>query len=105
MQKYLRFISGLNAYMRERFEPGEAVEHAPVQLKKRIASRDGNFLNLLEKGVFGYSDSPYLGLLQPRKISFSDIKKWVEANGIEATLAQLRDDGVYFTVDEFKGKS
>src|SRR5580693_5390389 len=105
MQKYLRFVSGLHAYLRERFEPAEAVEQARTQLRKRIASRDGNFLNLLEKGVFGYSASPYLGLLQPRKITFGDIKKWVGSQGIEATLEQLQQEGVYFTVDEFKGKT
>jgi hypothetical protein len=104
MRKYLRFISGLHEYLRERLEPSAALEQARIQLQKRIANRDRNFLNLLEKGIFGHASSPYLGLLQSRNIDFADVKKWVEGEGIENTLVQLRDEGIYFTVDEFKGK-
>jgi hypothetical protein len=105
MRKYLRFVTGLHAYLRERLEPGEAISQARAQLRKRIAGRDGNFLNLIEKGVFGHLDSPYLPLLQSRCIAFPDIKKWVESEGIEAALGRLHDEGVFFTVDEFKGKT
>lgn len=105
MRKYLRFISGLHEYLRERLEPLAALEQARVQLKKRIINREQNFLNLLEKGVFGYSSSPYLGLLKSRNVTFSDIKKWVANDGIENTLAHLQQEGIYFTVDEFKGKT
>jgi hypothetical protein len=105
MRKYLRFISGLHEYLRERLEPLAALEQARVQLKRRIANREQNFLNLLEKGIFGYSSSPYLGLLRSRSIAFSDIRKWLEGEGIENTLIRLQQEGVYFTVDEFKGKT
>ena len=105
MRKYLRFISGLHAYLRERLDPLAAVEQARLQLRKRVANRERNFLNLVEKGVFGHSSSPYLCLLQSRSVAFSDIEKWVESEGIENTLARLQQEGIYFTVDEFKGKT
>jgi hypothetical protein len=66
--------------------------------------RDENFLNLIERGVFGYAESPYIKLLKNKKIGFADLKKWVEHDGIEETLVKLQEEGIYFTVDEFKGK-
>ncbi len=105
MRKYVRFILGLNKYLKGRVEPAEAVERARKLLKDRIARRNENFLNILEKGVFNYSKSPYLKLLEGKKISFPDVKKWVESDGIEPALEKLLQEGVYFTVDEFKGKS
>ena len=105
MRKYLRFVSGLSGYLRERFEPLEALDQARVQLSKRIACRDGNFLNLLEKGIYGYPLSPYLQLLKTSRLAFSDVKKLVEREGIEWTLTHLQQEGIFFTVDEFKGKT
>jgi len=105
MRKYARFISGLHKYFRGRLEPQEALEQARKLLKKRIASRERNFLSLVEKGIFGYAKSPYLRLLAAKRIDFADIRKWVEGEGIEATLVRLLHEGVYFTVDEFKGKA
>ncbi len=105
MQKYFRFITGLRKYLKERIEPGEALETAKKLLSDRIRNREKNFLNIVEKGIFNYSKSPYLKLMEPKKITFSDIKQWVETNGIEPTLMLLQREGVYFTVDEFKGKT
>jgi hypothetical protein len=105
MNKYLRFIFGLRRYFKSGLTTGQALEQARALLKKRISSRNENFLNLVERGVFGYPKSPYLKLLGPKKIVFADLKKEVENNGIEATLALLQKEGIYFTVDEFKGKT
>lgn len=82
----------------------EALALAKNSIKKRVESREENFLNFVEKGVFGYSRSPYLKLLEPRRIQFSDLKNWVAKDGIEGSLRTLENEGVYFTVDEFKGK-
>ena len=105
MKKYLRFLFGTAKYLKSRIEPYEAIDSAKKILQDRIIHREENFLNLIEKGVFNYSESPYLKLLSIRKINFPDIKKWVGKDGIENTLSKLLSDGVYFTVDEFKGKS
>jgi hypothetical protein len=105
MQKYLRFILGLRKYLSERIEPDEALETAHRLLKDRITKRDKNFLNIIEKGIFNYPKSPYLKLLEPKKIRFKDVKGWVEESGIESALHRLKNEGIYFTVDEFKGKT
>ncbi|MFZ0142971.1 MAG: hypothetical protein WAL08_01335 [Candidatus Sulfotelmatobacter sp.] len=43
-------------------------------------------------------------LLAARRIAFSDLQSWVSKFGLEASLRILELEGVYFTVDEFKGK-
>src|ERR1041385_9093507 len=105
MRKYLRFISGLHTYLREQLDPAEALEQAREQLRQRIGASEKNFLNLVEKGIYGYDRSPYRRLLESRRIAFGDVRKWVESNGVEETLTRLQQSGVYFTVDEFKGKA
>jgi hypothetical protein len=91
-------------FFKTRIRPDEALARATTLLAERYAARDKNFLNLMEKGVFGYAKSPYLPLLQSKKIVYADVKQWVEKEGIEKTLERLHQEGVYFTVDEFKGK-
>jgi hypothetical protein len=105
MRKYVRFITGLRKYFNSRLTPQEALEQAQRLLKDRIRARESNMLSLMQRGVYEYDKSPYRGLLNAAHISYDDMKKWVESEGIESTLGRLRDEGVYFTVDEFKGKS
>src|SRR3989449_7899482 len=88
MRKYARFISGLHKYFRGRLEPQEALEQARKLLKKRIASRERNFLSLVEKGIFGYAKSPYLRLLAAKRIDFADIR-----NGSKARASKPRSSG------------
>jgi len=84
--------------------PEEAIALARSLLRKRIAAREDNFLRLAERSIFHYPRSPYLPLLAAKRISFNDLKSWVSRDGLEASLRALEIEGVYFTVDEFKGK-
>ena len=104
MRKYLRFIDGLRKFAKSRMEPEQAIGLARSLLKKRIAEREDNFLRLAKRSIFQYSRSPYLPLLAAKRIAFSDLKSWVSKYGLEASLRTLEREGVYFTVDEFKGK-
>jgi len=85
-------------------EPEQAIALARSLLQKRIAGREDNFLRLAERSIFQYSRSPYLPLLAAKRITFSDLKSWVSKYGLEDSLRTLEREGVYFTVDEFKGK-
>jgi hypothetical protein len=105
MKKYLRFVSGLPKFFKNRISPEEALEQARKVLKERVSRRQDNFLRLTERGIFDYPSSPYLPLLRNRKIGLEDIKKWVGSDGIEQTLLKLQSEGICFTVDEFKGKT
>src|SRR5260370_23370874 len=104
MRKYFRFIGGFRRFTKARMEPQEAATLGRTFIKKRVRAREENFLNLAEKGIFQYSDSPYRKLLERPRIQFDDLKRWVSRDGIEAGLRILEQAGVYFTVDEFKGR-
>ena len=105
MRKYYRFVDGLRKFARARMQPEEAIDMAQSTLRRRIAAREENFLCLAGKGIFGYPRSPYLPLLEARHISFSDLRAWVARDGLEAALERLKEEGVYVSIDEFKGKT
>ena len=104
MRKYYRFADGLRKFIKAKMTPEEALALSQSVLKKRIAAREENFLNLARTSIFGYAKSPYLRLLKPKRITFEDVKAWVERDGIEPTLNRLQQEGICFSVDEFKGK-
>jgi len=85
-------------------QPKQSLELARLILRQRIIDRERNFLNLAEKGIFQYAHSPYLKLFEINKIKFIDLKTWVSRDGLESTLCKLANEGIYFTVDEFKGR-
>lgn len=104
MRKYIRFIDGYRKFHKIRMEPGEALALAKRSLKERVEAREEHFLNFVQKGIFQYPASPYRRLLEPKKITFEDLRAWVGKGGLEAALRTLEAEGVYFTVDEFKGR-
>jgi len=105
MRKHFRFIDGLRKFAKARIDPEEAIVLARTLLRKRIIEREENFLCLAERGIFNHDKSPYLPMLRARRIEFQDLKNWVAESGLEGSLERLRSEGVYFTIDEFKGKT
>lgn len=100
LKMYTRFGFGLQPFLSQRI----SLEEARAMIKKRLAERETNFLRLVERGVFGYSRSPYLPLLKLAGCEFGDILRMVRARGLEETLRALRRAGVYVTFEEFKGR-
>jgi hypothetical protein len=103
MRKYYRFVSGFRKFNNVRLTPEEAITLARSFIRQRVAAREDNFLNLVEKGIFQNAKSPYLKLLRPKQITLEDLKSWISRYGLEASLHALENEGVYFTVNEFKG--
>jgi len=104
MRKYYRFVEGFRRFAKQRMTPDEAIALAKNSIRKRVAAREESFLNFVEHGIFRYPRSPYLKLLEPKRIDFIDLHRAVQKHGIETALRWLESEGVYFTVDEFKGK-
>jgi len=104
VRKYLRFANGLRKFARSRMTSENAIALARTVLRKRISSRDENFLTLADKSIFNYSRSPYLRLLASKHIGLNELKSWVSRDGLEGCLQTLASEGIYFTVDEFKGR-
>jgi hypothetical protein len=59
---------------------------------------------MIERGVFGYSRSPYLPLLKSAQVEFGDIQNMIRAKGLEETLRALRDAEIYVSFEESKGR-
>lgn len=97
---YGRFAWGLGRFL---YSP-ITLEQARATIQRRMLERENNFLRLLERGVYGYIRSPYLPLLRMADCSLGDIRNMVLTKGVEGTLHELRQAGVYISFEEFKGR-
>ena len=97
---YARFLFGLPAFLRYRV----SYEEARAIVQRRLREREANFLASVQHGILGNPRSPYLKLLQLAGCEFGDLVNSVRDRGLEGTLQQLRDAGVYITFEEFKGR-
>jgi hypothetical protein len=88
---------GLRGFLRRRM----TLDEARAIIRERIATRGENFLAMVEGGVFAHPDSPYLGLFESAGCTFADVETSVRTKGLEPTLTELRDAGVYVAFDEF----
>jgi len=100
LKMYARFAGGLRGFLKNPI----SLEQAKATIQKRQAERDDHFLRILERGVFGYSASPYLPLLREARCELPDIRAMVRSHGIENTLGVLHDSGVKVTFEQFKGR-
>ena len=95
-----RYAAALPKFLRCPLSPLECRQRIENQLR----NREQTFLQILERGIFGNPNSPYRKLLANAGAEFGDIAQAVRANGIENTLERLHGEGVYVTLDEFKGR-
>jgi hypothetical protein len=100
LKGYGRFYLGLRSFLRQKISLAET----EAIVRQRMAARDANFLRFMERGVFGNPKSPFRPLLKLADCELGDIRNRVGTNGLEATLRELRDAGVYVTFEEFKGR-
>lgn len=96
----LSFLRALPSFLRNPLTPEEAL----ATLRHRLKKREADFLAILKRVVYGYSESPYRSLLKYAGCEYGDIEKLVSAEGVEEALYALFKNGVYLTVDEFKGR-
>jgi len=97
---YARFAFGLHTFLRKKI----TLEEARAVLRNNLANREENFLRVLKRGIYGYSGSPYLPLLKWAGAEYGDVEKTIRQEGLSAALRKLRDEGVYITFEEFKGR-
>jgi hypothetical protein len=90
---------GLRRFLRRKI----TLEEARTIVEQLIEEREANFLRLMEQGVFAHIRSPYLPLLKLAGCEMGDIHNMVRSRGLEETLRALREAGVYFSFEEFKG--
>jgi len=79
-------------------------EEARAEVRARLKTRGATFLRLARETIFGRSESPYLQLLRWADWDYGRLERSVADRGLEATLATLRDQGVWISSGEFKSR-
>ncbi|PWT90868.1 MAG: hypothetical protein C5B54_06355 [Acidobacteria bacterium] len=100
LRQQLRIGAGFLPYLKYYLTPESAFD----QLRRRVENREQRFLDVTKALIYSNKNSPYHQLLHNAGCSLEDLEKSVGTHGLERTLENLRDAGVYVTVDEFKSK-
>jgi hypothetical protein len=96
----VRFLARLPGFLRHPLGLGEA----RALLRARFEQRDADFIAMLDRFVFANPQSPYRRLLALAGCERGDLVRLVRQEGVEATLDALFRQGVFLTVEEFKGR-
>ncbi len=98
---YINYATQLRGFLRTTETPQSILEHA----RRDVTNREDHFLATLQRNVYSYPRSPYLQMLRAKGITRDDIVRWMGQQGLEATLEQLLDEGIYVTFEELKGRA
>jgi hypothetical protein len=93
-------LAGQRRFFLDRIDISEARD----DLKRLVAGREERFLAVARECVFDRPASPYARLLRHAGCEFGDLQESVRRRGLENTLRDLAEEGVYLTSAEFKGK-
>jgi len=99
MIMYIHLAYGLRSFLSHNI----SLEQSKKTVSARFRNREATFLILVKKGIYNNAKSPYLKLLKLAGCEFGDIEFLVNRDGIEATLCRLLSEGVYLSLEEFKG--
>ncbi len=69
-----------------------------------LANRERNLLTIVRRAIYENERSPYLKLLKLAGREYGDLEHMIWSDGIEPTLKKLCQEGVYISIEEFKGK-
>ncbi len=94
------FLAQLPAFLRRPFDHGVA----QATLRRRLANRVGDFRNLVANNIYGDPASPYLALLRLAGCEEGDFVRLIASEGVEGSLRTVAQQGVYLSLDEFKGR-
>jgi hypothetical protein len=96
----LRLLTALPRFLRHPIDPATAA----ARLRDRLARREASFLALARRTIFDQPGSPYRPLLRHAGCEAGDLARLVERDGLDGALGTLQRQGVYLTVEEFKGR-
>src|SRR5208283_5601871 len=74
-------------------------------VRHQLQNREAVFLNTTREAIFANPGNPYHEMFRLAGCAFPDLERAVKRDGLEPALAALRQQGVYLTHDEFKGKT
>jgi hypothetical protein len=94
----VRYLRGLPRFLRTTLSPAECL----LRVREQLDSRDGTFVQLLERAVFANPRSPYRPLLAHLGIEPGDIAALVRDCGAAGTAEALYESGARLSLEEFK---
>ena len=95
-----RFLLWLPAFLRSPVNRTDA----EAIVRRRLATREGDFLALAQHAVYSGRASPYRKLLDHAGCQYADLERLVRREGLEGALRTLAGQGVYLTVAELRGR-
>ncbi len=99
-RSYASFARGMRAYLAQPM----TAPAARALIQRRLAEREHNFLALARSAIYPHPRSPYCKLLALAGCQYGDLERLVRADGLDTTLRHLYREGVYVSLDEFKGR-
>ena len=95
-----RLVRRLPAYLKNSQTP----EERESIVRRRLEQRADGFLRFMRRAVVEHAPSPYQKLLSHAGCEYGDLCNLVQLEGVEGALEVLLSQGVYLTIDEFKGR-
>lgn len=90
--------------LRRVFRRPLTLDRADEIFRRRLERREEDFLALAARAIYANPTSPYRELLRLAGCEFGDLEGLVRKEGLEGALGTLYRQGVYLTIDEFKGR-
>jgi hypothetical protein len=101
LKLFARFPFALRRFLRHT----PTLDEARRTVRERLERREQNLLDIVERCIYGWPRSPYLALLKRAGCELGDLRALVKQKGLEGALRDLREEGVYVTFEEFKGRA
>jgi hypothetical protein len=95
----LAFFRGLPAFLRTRVDAAEGRR----RLTSQMARRSETLASVVARSIFANPRSPYRALLDWAGLGPADVTALLRKEGVEGALGVLHANGVYVTLEEFKG--
>jgi hypothetical protein len=100
LRAFARYALGLREFLRHPL----AWDECRIQVEREVRTREQALLLILDRAVYGLPRSPYRALLRHAGIELGDIERLVRESGLEGALERLHAEGVYLSLDEFRGR-
>lgn len=79
-------------------------QQAHAVLRRRLERREARFVSLVQRAIYDVGLNPCRQLLDLAGCEAGDFARLVEQEGVEGALQVLYRQGVYLTLEEFKGR-
>lgn len=100
LRTFGRFAIGLPRFLSRPL----SLDESRRRVVRQREARSEAFLTILRQAVYARPHSPYARLLARAGIEYGELAASVGRNGVEETLENLYDAGVFLTYEEFKGR-